>query len=105
MEYYLGGNPAVSSTSIAPTGSKSGSNFLLTFSRSDLALAGGDATLLLDYGSNLTGWTTVTVPAAASTVGGVGFGVADGSPNDTVTATIPTSGATKFFARLRVTVP
>lgn len=105
MEYGLGGNPATSNSSIAPVGSKSGPNFVLTFSRGDLAVANGDATILVEYGNSLAGWTAVTVPAAAGTVSGVAFGVANGSPNDTVTATIPTSGSSKFFARLRVTQP
>jgi hypothetical protein len=74
---------------------------VLTFSRSDLALAAGDAPISIEYGTTLGSWTTVAVPAAASTVSGVAFGVADGSPNDTITATIPNGGAGKFFARVK----
>lgn len=103
LEYALGGNPGVANPGIAPTGSKSGSNYVFSFSRSDLAAANGDALLELQYGNALSGWTTVAVPAGTGTVSGVGFAVTDGSPSDTVTATIPVSGAVKFFARLRVT--
>ena len=96
-----GGNPNQSSTVIAPTGAKSGSDLLLTFSRNDVALAAADATVAVEYGNNLTGWTTVLVPAASGTVSGVTFTITNGSPNDTVTATIPTAGSGKFFARVR----
>lgn len=101
MEYVLGGNPNSSSTGIAPAGSKSGTNFVVTFSRNDLAVTGGDVSILLEYGNNLTGWTSVAVPVSNGTVDGVTFAIADGSPNDTVTATIPTSSAVKFFARVK----
>ncbi|RYD19966.1 MAG: hypothetical protein EOP88_16920 [Verrucomicrobiaceae bacterium] len=101
LEYVLGGNPNQSSTTIAPTGAKSGSDLILTFSRNDVALAAADATIAVEYGNTLTGWTTVLVPAASGTVSGVAFNVTNGSPNDTVTATIPNGGAGKFFARVR----
>lgn len=105
LEYALGGDPSSANTGITPTGSKSGSNFVFSFSRSDLAAANGDATLELQYGNNVSGWTTVAIPAASGTVGGVGFVVTNGSPTDAVIATIPTAGAVKFFARLKVTAP
>jgi hypothetical protein len=102
MEYVLGGNPSVSATIIAPVGSKSGSDFILTFRRTDLSE--GDTTQILEYRNNLVGWTPVTVPAATGVVGGVSFTVNEGTPAtdpDQVTATIPTSGAGKFFGRLK----
>jgi len=34
-------------------------------------------------------------------VGGVTFTITDGTPNDTVVASIPHGGATKFFGRVK----
>ena len=102
IEYALGGNPSVREPALLPTGSKSGSNFVLSFSRSDLAVSNGDAPLSIEYGTTLGSWTTIAVPAATSTVSGVNFNVTGGSPNDAVTATIPTAGSGKFFARVKV---
>lgn len=102
LEYVLGGNPSVGGTGIAPAGSKSGSNFIVNFRRTDLSE--GDTAVVLEYGSDLAGWTPVTVPAASGTVGAVGFVVDEGTPAtepDQVTATIPTSGSGKFFARIK----
>lgn len=65
-------------------------------------MAGGDAVLIVEYGDDLAVWGTATVPPTDGAVDGVSFSIADGSPKDTVTATIPTSGATKFFARVKV---
>lgn len=102
LEYVFGGNPSVSGTGIAPVGSKSGSNFIVTFRRTDLAE--GDTTQILEYGNNLVGWTPVTVPAASGVVAGVTFTVDEGTPAtepDQVTATIPTAGAGQFFGRIK----
>jgi len=101
IEYALGGNPNSSNTGIAPTGSKSGANYTLVFNRADLALAGGDVAISIEYGNDLDGWTPVAVPSASGNVGPVNFLIADGSPNDLVTATIPTGGADLFFARVK----
>jgi len=101
MEYVLGGNPAVSGSAIRPTGAKSGTNLVLTFNRSDISLAAGDAPLKVEYGNNLAGWTTVLVPAASSTVAGVVFTITDGSPGDTIVASIPVGAETKFFGRVK----
>jgi autotransporter-associated beta strand protein/T5SS/PEP-CTERM-associated repeat protein len=101
MEYVLGGNPNSANTAIVPSGSKTGEDFILTFNRADVALAGGDVAISVEYGDDLNGWTAVTVPASDSTVSGVAFAITDGSPNDTVTATIPTGGANHFFARVK----
>lgn len=102
LEYVLGGNPNSSNPSISPTGVKSGSNFVLTFTRSDLSEA--DVTTSVEYGTGLVGWTTVAVPAASGSAGGVTFAVAPNTPSagvDTVVATIPNGAAAKFFARVK----
>lgn len=101
LEYVLGGNPNSSNSSIAPAGSKAGADFILTFPRNDIALNAADVGIVLEYGTDLTGWTSVVVPANSGTVGSVSFAVTNGTPNDTVTATIPNAGSGKFFARVR----
>ncbi|MCB1130390.1 MAG: autotransporter-associated beta strand repeat-containing protein, partial [Verrucomicrobiae bacterium] len=100
VEYVLGRDPSVSEGA-ASTGAKNGANFELTFQRADLAQAAGDVSILIEYGNDLAGWTEVAVPATSGTVGGVTFTITDGSPTDTVVASIPTSGATEFFARVK----
>jgi hypothetical protein len=100
LEYVLGGNPAVSSPAIAPTGVKSGSDYILTFKRSDLSE--GDTTQYVEYGNNLTVWGSYTIGASP---GVAPVAIAEDSPTadlDTVTVTIPTAGATRFFARVKV---
>ncbi|MES2476217.1 MAG: autotransporter-associated beta strand repeat-containing protein [Verrucomicrobiota bacterium] len=103
LEYTLGGSPLVSSSSIAPTGVRSGSNFVVTFKRSDLSET--DTTQILQYGSTLAGWTDIAIGASP----GAGMVViSENTPTtdvDTVTVTIPTAAATKFFTRLKVSKP
>lgn len=101
VEYALGRNPAVSEGA-ASTVVKNGANLELTFNRSDLATTSGDASIFVSYGTDLTGWTDVAVPAASGSAGGVAFTISNGTPNDTVVASIPTASATKFFARVKV---
>ncbi|MEO5914493.1 MAG: autotransporter-associated beta strand repeat-containing protein [Luteolibacter sp.] len=96
LEYVLGGNPNSSATAIAPAGSKSGSDFILSFKRSDLSES--DTTLSVEYGNDLTVSGTVAVGAASS----AGVAISElGIADDAVSVTIPTAGATKFFARLK----
>ena len=66
--------------------------------------------LAIAFGNNLSGWTTAAVPATSgSVIAGsvtVAFTItdnADGSHH--VVASIPHSGAAKFFARLQVVKP
>lgn len=101
LEYALGRNPSVAEGATT-TVSKSGSNLLLTFKRSDLAVSNGDVAISVEYGTNLASWSApVTVPASSGVAGGITFTITDGTPNDTVVASIPTGGATKFFARVK----
>lgn len=103
LEYVLGGNPATANHNLTPQGQRQGNQFLFTFRRSDIALNGGDINLQVEYGNNLTGWTPVSVPAGDQVVGAVSFDVTEGSPDDSITASIPTLDATEFFVRLKVT--
>lgn len=98
LEYVLGGNPLTSSQSILPASTVSGGNLILTFKRSDLSEA--DTTQVVQYGSDLVGWTDVAIGAASA--GNVTI-VENGAGEDDVTVTIATGTNTKFFARLSVT--
>ena len=98
VEYVLGGNPTVSdAATIAPTGAKSGSNYVYTFKRTDVSEA--NTTVSVEYGNNLSGWTSYSIGAV--TVSPVVITEND-TAADTVVITIPNAGATKFFARLKV---
>ncbi|MEO7100191.1 MAG: autotransporter-associated beta strand repeat-containing protein [Luteolibacter sp.] len=100
MEYVLGGNPSTTDGSIKPTGSKVGTDYVFTFKRSDLSEA--DTTQTVEYGNDLTVWGSYTIGASP---GVSPVSIVEDSPTadlDTVTVTIPTASATKFFARLKV---
>ena len=69
--------------------------------RSDLSQS--DTTQIVEYGNDLAVWGTIVIGASP---GVSPVSIAEDSPNaglDTVTVTIPTAGAAKFFARLKVT--
>jgi adhesin/invasin len=76
------------------------SNFVFTFNRSDAAEADTTTTITVEYGSDLSGWTT-----AVNGVGGVSIddGGASVGGLTPVIVTIPKSGG-KLFARLKVVV-
>jgi autotransporter-associated beta strand protein len=99
LEYALGGNPNLNdAATIGPKAAKSGSNMILTFGRSDLSEA--DTTMTVEYGSDLNGWTSVAV--GASPGAGIVAITENADAPDAVTVTIPTGGADKFFARVKV---
>jgi len=105
LEYVLGGSPlAADAAAIAPTGTPDGlGNFVLVFQRSDLSET--DTTLVVQHSDDLSGWTDLAVHPAPA---GPGVVVAEDFPTaelDTVTVTIPTGGAPRFFARLMATKP
>ena len=97
LEFALGGAPMVSLRTILPTLTPSGNNWLFEYNRSDLSLSPA-TTQVVEYGSDLAGWTMVTIP---TTTAGI-VTIAPGSPSDHVTVTIPSPGA-KGFVRLKVT--
>lgn len=105
-EFILkGGNPEVAGGTQVPSVSVSGSNLIFTFERDDRAKgASAGVDLLVEAGPDLASWPsvfTVLDDTASSTPGVVVTNDADANP-DTVTVTIPTGGATKFFARMKV---
>jgi hypothetical protein len=99
MEFTLGGAPMASSQAILPKLANSGGNWVFEYDRSDFSLAPA-TTQVVEYGSNLTGWTPVTIPA--TTAGMVTITL--GSPSDHVKVTLPASG-NQVFVRLKVTQP
>ncbi len=101
MEYVLfNGQPAESSTSILPTLDASGANFIFTlYRRTDSA---ADTTQIFQYGTNLSSWTDVAIPA------GSGVTVTPNTPSpgiDKIEVSVVKSPNTKLFGRLEVIKP
>ncbi len=95
LEFVLGGQPMVSSSSILPSLASNG-GWTFEYDRSDLSLPPG-TTQVVEYGSELLGWTPVIIPAtSAGTVT-----VTPGSPSDHISVAIPDLGE-KGFVRLKV---
>ena len=104
MEYVFNGNPSVCDPSILPTLDASGSTLVFTYHRLDLSL--NDTIQTFQYGSDLSGWTGIQVPAVSGSVGAATITVTDHGDTDSVSISIPksevgTSG--RIFARLSVT--
>ena len=101
IEFVLGSDPTAGSPAVAPTHTLDATHLVFTFRRSDVSVADGPS---VEYGSNLTGWTT-----AIDGVNGVSIvTVPDGfgSGIDSVTVSIPRVLAAngRLFARLAVEV-
>jgi autotransporter-associated beta strand protein len=103
LEYVLNGDPlnGESPASILPTENSSGADFVFDFHR--LHDSASDTTQVFQYGTDLTGWTDVAIPASG-TVGIVAV-TADSATIDHVTVTVPKGANTKLFGRLNVTKP
>ena len=99
MEFILGGAPIVSSQTILPTLAKSGVDWVFEYDRSDASMPPA-TTQIVEYGSNLTGWTAVPIPATTSGM----VTITPGSPSDHVKVTLP-AGGSQQFARLKVSQP
>jgi hypothetical protein len=85
-----------SSRSIQPTLASVGGKWVFEYDRSDLSLPPA-TTQIVEYGSDLTGWTPVLIPATtADTVT-----ITPGSPSDHVKVTLPLVGP-QAFVRLKV---
>lgn len=95
MEFVLGGAPMTSGHAILPALAKSGSNWLFEYERSDFSL--GETIQIVEYGSELDGWTQIPIPATSA--GGVT--IVPGTPADRVSVVIPASGR-EIFVRLKV---
>jgi hypothetical protein len=104
LEYALNGNPAVSNRSILPQLAVTSTHFEFTYSRSDLSLA--DTAQSFQYGGNLSGWTSIAIPAGPG-VSGVGIAtvtITNTGATDSVKVSIPHSAAVsgKLLGRLKV---
>ena len=98
LEYVLqGGDPSQSTTGILPTVNASGANFVFTFYRRAAATG---TTQIFQYGTDLSGWTSVAIP------GGSGVAVTDqGGGIEKVEITVSKGSNPALFGRLRVTQP
>ncbi|MCX6878404.1 MAG: DUF6288 domain-containing protein [Verrucomicrobia bacterium] len=97
LEFALGGEPMVSSQAIQPKLTHAASGWVFEYERSDLSLA--PATIqVVEYGSDLTGWSAVTIPEATYD----NVSITPGTFSDHVKVIIPNS-VTKRFVRLKVT--
>ncbi|MBX7209699.1 MAG: Ig-like domain repeat protein, partial [Verrucomicrobiaceae bacterium] len=95
LAFALGASPTTSSVAALPKLTRTGNTWTFEYDRNDLSL--GVTTQIVEYGSNLTGWTPITIPATTS--GSVT--ITPGVPSDHVTVTIPMSGGS-CFVRLKV---
>ena len=104
LEFYLNGNPTVSSQTILPELDASGSNFIFSFTRLDDAV-GSITGQKFQYGTTLGGWTDVTVPDAVGvhTLGSVTVTITDAGTTDEVEVSVPKGSNEKMFGRLQVT--
>ena len=104
LEFYLNGNPTVSSQTILPAVDASGSNFIFSFTRLDDAV-GSITAQKFQYGTTLGGWTDVTVPDAVGvhTLGAVTITITDAGTTDEVEVSVPKGSNEKMFGRLQVT--
>ena len=99
MEFALGSKPMIVSQPMLPQLAKSGGAWVFEYNRNDASVS--PATIqTIEYGSDLTGWAAVVVPANTSGL----FTITDGSPADRVQVTLPASG-TSMFVRLKVSQP
>jgi hypothetical protein len=108
IEWVVGGDPAdgADDAGLAPgidTTSSPG-NALFVFRRADEAAADANTAIMVEYGSELQGWTE-----AQDTVDGVGIAVEDdgfGAGIDKVTVTLPAALAVggELYARLNVVI-
>ena len=106
LEFVLNGNPSQSDPAILPTVQVTASDFVFTFQRRDDSLS-PETTQVFEYGTDLSNWSTVNIPATTATDGAISISVTDASPADTVTVSVPKSQAIdgRIFGRLRVTRP
>ncbi|MEJ6567261.1 MAG: hypothetical protein QNL80_00220, partial [Akkermansiaceae bacterium] len=113
LEFVLGGDPTISQNGIGLSVTRSGSNFQMTFRRSDLSKASPAADLVIEASNDLT----FTTPANDITIGNTSdngpigplqasYTVANSAAFDTVTVIIPMNTmADQLFVRLAVSQP
>lgn len=103
MEFVLNGNPSVSDGSAhTPALSSAGTTFVFAFTRRHDSVS--ETTQVVQYGSDLAGWTDVPV-TTGGTSGSATVTVTLNGTTDAVTVSVPKSVAAggKLFGRLKVT--
>jgi hypothetical protein len=106
VEFVLNGDPTVADSGILPDFDVSGTNFVFTYTRRTDSVA-PETVQTFRYGSDLVGWTDVSVPATSGSVGAATITITDGSSpaTDNIEISIPKSedgGSGKLFGHLRV---
>ncbi len=105
LEFVLNGDPSTANTAILPSLVVTATDYEFTFSRRDDSLS-PETTQVFQYGTDLSTWTSIIIPASSQVVDAATVTVTDGSPADTVKISIPKSTVapeTKLFGRLQVT--
>ena len=98
LEFVLGGHPMETTSGILPTaGPGAGSGWVYEYDRSDLS-APPATTQVVEFGSDLLGWTEVPIPVTSA----VPVTITPGASSDHVSVALPDLGPTGF-ARLKVT--
>ena len=103
LEFVLNGNPGVvDAATKAPALNTAGATFVFTFNRRHDSVS--ETTQVVQYGSDLAGWTDVPV-ATSGTSGSATVTVTANGTTDAVTVSVPKSvaGGGKLFGRLKVT--
>ena len=102
LEFALGGDPTVAGTIEAPTLTSDGTELIFVFERPDSAEA--EIIYTVQSSADLSTWTDHVVGDVSGTSNGAIITIEEnGDEADTVTVSIPISGA-RAFARLRVEV-
>ena len=105
LEYFLDGDPKFSDAAVLPSAADStATDFVMKFKRRDDA--NGDVTVQkFQYGSDLTTWSDLSIPATAGTynIGAVTITVAaNGADPDDITVSVPKGASTTMFGRISV---
>ena len=103
VEYVLNGNPGVADPGILPSLTVTATDYEFTYTRRNDSLS--DTVQTFQYGSTLTGWVDIVVPAGSGSVGAATITVTDNGITGAVKISIPKSVATagSLFGRLKVT--
>jgi len=101
VEWVLGGLATTNDLGKLPAISADGSNMVFTFTRNDAAWEGGDTTVEIEVGTNLSAWPQV-YSVGLTSAGNVT--IIENGTTDTVKLTLPKAPDAKKFARLKVTV-
>jgi autotransporter-associated beta strand protein len=69
IEYVVGGDPTVNdAASVAPAATRSGSDLVFTFRRTDYAKANPNAAIVVEYSTDLSAWTKIQQAGSGVTI-------------------------------------